>query len=234
MPLAIFVPMLARSFVVTSIVVILSACSVERADPHADLDTDTTANANVIQPSHRYGIRSGRLLAVSVRPGQTSRDTSIFMFDDYGRLERSEQDVDIPGANGTRKRTRTVVIRNDRTLYTLDVGRKVSRKTVLLQDGPDGDYIDFMRLSDKELKKYHVTRQHRDTVLGKPCDVFLIEDADNDMTGTYYVWMNIPLKIDITLRGARMSTTPIALEENIDINANMFEVPPTFRQLDAQ
>jgi hypothetical protein len=206
------------------------SCTVDRADsgPTEQRRTSVTADTTA---GHRYGIRSARLIAVSDRPGQSVPDTSVFVFDQFGRVERSEQVVELPMRDREPVRKRTIVIRNDRTIYTLDPGRKVARTTVLA-DPSEAGFIDFMGLSDEALAAFHVVRNGRDTILGRPCDVFRIDDRENDMQGTYYVWMNIPLQIDITIRGARMTTRPVRLDENIDVDASLFSVPADYRTLD--
>lgn len=211
---------------------VLSACSVDRAEPETiQGGSDTTSAAR--PEGHRYGIKSARLVAVSDRPGQGVPDTSVFMFDRYGHVERSEQVVELPTRDRGSVRKPTIVIRDGNTLTTLDPVRKVARVTKL-EDAGEAGFIDFMRLPDAKLAEYHVVRNGRDTLLGRQCDVFRIDDPDNDMHGTYHVWMNIPLQIDVTIRGARMTTRPIALEENIDIDPTMFAVPTTYRILDNQ
>lgn len=211
---------------------VLAACSVDRAEPETIRNGPAPAAA-APQDGHRYGIRSARLVAVSDRPGQGTPDTSVFLFDQYGRMERSEQVVELPTRDRGSVRNPTIVIRDGNTLTTIDPVRKVARVTKLEDAGVAG-FIDFMRLPDAKLAEYHVVRNGRDTLLGRQCDVFRIDDPDNDMHGTYHVWMNIPLQIDVTIRGARMTTRPIALEENIAIDPAMFTVPTTYRILDNQ
>lgn len=179
----------------------------------------------------RYPIRSARLVSTSSRPGQLRPDTSIFMFDDFGRLERSEQIVDIPIRDAQPVRVRTIVIRNGRTIYNLDVNRRTYRTTVM-KAGADGErFVDIVGLSDAELATFHVKRRGTTTLLDRQCTVFAVNDAEHDVYGSYTVWMNVPLQMDVAIRGVRMTTRPLELQENLTIDAAMFAVPTDYRPM---
>ena len=181
--------------------------------------------------ARRYPIRSVRLVSTSSRPGQARPDTSIFMFDDYGRLERSEQVVEVPVRDALPVRVRTVVIRNGRTIYNLDVQRRTYRTSVM-QVGAGGErFVDFMGLSDAELETFHVKRRGKATVMNRECTVFAVDDPEHDVYGSYMVWMNVPLQMDVAIRGARMTTRPLELEENLTIDTALFAVPTGYRPM---
>lgn len=204
----------------------IAACTIDQRPQQPSSDG---SHADTV--TRRYPFRSLRLVSTSSRPDQARPDTSIFMVDDYGRLERSEQIVEIPVRDAPPVRMRTIVIRNGRTIYNLDVQRRTYRKTVMQVNAGGERFIDFVGLSEAELEALHVKRRGTATVLNRECAVFSVEDPEHDVYGSYLVWMNVPLQMDVAVRGVRMTTRPLELEENVTIDTGMFAVPTGYRPM---
>ncbi|MBU3741125.1 MAG: hypothetical protein FGM24_02450 [Candidatus Kapabacteria bacterium] len=193
--------------------------------------------ANAQQPSlqasadttiRRYGLKSGRLVSAFHRPGQAAPDTTVFIFDDFGRRERSEQSYTLVVGNNQPVRVRTVLIRNGRKVHTLNVERKTAHTSVVGATTRE-PFVDFMGLSPAELEALHVRRIGVDTVAGLPCDVFAINDPERDIVGTYHVWKNLPIQTDVTINGSRMLITPVEIQSDIDVAPSLFVIPPGYR-----
>lgn len=204
----------------------IAACTIDQRPQQSSSDG---SHADTV--TRRYPFRSLRLVSTSSRPDQARPDTSIFMVDDYGRLERSEQIVEIPVRDAPPVRMRTIVIRNGRKVYNLDVQRRMYRTSVLQVGAGSERFVDLMGLDEAGLKALHIKRRGKATVLDRECTVFAVDDPEHDVYGSYLVWMNVPLQMDVAIRGVRMTTRPLALEENITFDSTLFDVPTGYRPI---
>ena len=164
------------------------------------------------------------------RPGQATPDTTIFIFDDFGRRERSEQVVTIIAGDRPPARVRTAVIRDGRKVHTLNVDRRTAR-TSTVDATANEPFVNFMGLSHAELEALHVRRIGIDTILGQSCDVFAIDDMERGVVGTYHVWKNIPIRTDVSVRGSRMLITPTQLTTDFNVEPSVFVIPSGFQLL---
>lgn len=214
--------MTARITVGLCCALLVAGCTLEPVDHRPAAAAPRSAD------SQRYGVQRLRLTTTTQRSGQTTPDTTVFMIDDYGRLERSEYRSHISMRNMPTVRKHTVVLRIDSVVYTLDVDRRTMRRSTVSASGTGERFMHVSGLSSADLAAMHVRRRGVDTLLGVPCDVLVIDDANNKVYGTYHVWRDIPLRIDMHVQGMWLRTLPIAIDTTAALDASLFAVPSGF------
>ncbi|MGE5848117.1 MAG: hypothetical protein ACM34O_15445, partial [Ignavibacteria bacterium] len=64
-----------------------------------------------------------------------------------------------------------------------------------------------------------------ESILGKTCEVFSMNNEKSKLKGTVYNWQGLTLKSEIEMGGIKMKTAATKIEENIPIPSEKFEVP---------
>ncbi len=210
-------------------IVLLASCELERNVPKPAPPAKEQANATA---GGRYRIKSGILKAQSEMPDMGSSGVTTMMFDDYGRLERSEHDMKIAQPGQPSISSKTINITTGRTVYSLNPAERRARRMILPEGTVDAAFVDFEGMTDSMMQVRNMVRKGKDTVLGRECTIYVIDDKSTGMRGTYHVWNNIPLKIDVNHNGNRMVLRPISFDEGTAIDPAMFTVPKDYTIVD--
>ena len=169
----------------------------------------------------RYGVKSGIVKRVVTTAKDRTYTTT--WFDDYGRLERSEN---------TKKETKSgnkwvsaanykfVTIIKDDKQYRLDPGHKRASTYSL------STVTNFLN-PEKMVQGYGVQKSGTAKVGDKTCDVFKGKEMKlaGDVTLEHYVWQGIPLKSVETAPDGTTTTTLESLELPSSMDASLFEIP---------
>lgn len=171
----------------------------------------------------RYGVKCGIVKRVVTTAKDRTYTTT--WFDDYGRLERSEN---------TKKETKSgnnwvsaanykfVTIIKDDKQYRLDPNRKRGTSYSL------STITNFIDPNLKLVKGYGVQKTNgKATVDNRQCDVFKGKEAKlaGDATVEHYVWQGIPLKSVEKAPDGTTTTTLQSIELPNSIDASKFEIP---------
>lgn len=205
--------------------VLLASCELEKNVPKPAPSAKEHTNAAT---GGRYRIRSGILKAQSEMPDMGSSGVTTMMFDDYGRLERSEHDMKIAQPGQRPISSKTINITTGRTVYSLNPEEHRARRMILPEGTVDAAFVDFEGMTDSMMQARSMVRKGKDTVLGRECTIYVVDDKSTGMRGTYHVWNNIPLKIDVNHNGNRMVLRPISFDEGPAIDPVMFTVPKDY------
>jgi len=222
-------------FFIALVVLLFSACR-----PAHDVVPVNGASADTVaQPKadsvKRYRIRSGILTATTDLPALGSVGRTTIMFDRYGEVERNETVAEVQTGPNTKETARYISITNGNVLYTLLPDEKVAKRVRLTSTGASNTAsLDFCRLDSATMAHNNVRRAGTDTVLGRRCDIYIVNDISAGTRGTYYVWNCIPLKIDVDMNGSRMVMKPLSFEVDPQIDPKNFAVPEGYRILDAR
>lgn len=222
---------------IVTLTLVLSAC---RQPGPQDAGQGATENAGAAQAGDttvagRYGVRSGVLTATTDLPALGSVGQTVITFDQYGALERNETVVAVKTGPGRMDTARYVSITNGQFLYTLLPDERVAKRISLAsQSASSPASIDFCSLDSAGRARSGILVRGTDTVLGRPCTVYVVRDKASNSVGTYYVWQCIPLKIDVDMQGSRMVMKPQSFRENVDVDKSLFEIPAGYSILDAR
>ena len=169
----------------------------------------------------RYGVKSGIVKRVVTTAKDRTYTTT--WFDDYGRLERSEN---------TKKETKSgnkwvsaanykfVTILKDDKQYRLDPGHKRASTYSL------STVTNFLN-PENMVQGYGVQKSGTAKVGDKTCDVFKGKEMKlaGDVTLEHYVWQGIPLKSVEKAPDGTTTTTLESLELPSSMDASLFEIP---------
>ncbi len=143
--------------------------------------------------------------------------TQTLYFDSYGQRESTETHMEVMGM-----KTHTITIVKDGIIYTYEPEKKTGTQ-VSATGGPV--QINFRELTDELREKMNIREEGTETVLGRPCTKYSVDDLSMNMKGYYWIWKGIPLKMDVDLGMSKMVMEALSMEENADIPAERFEVP---------
>ncbi len=142
-------------------------------------------------------------------------------FDDFGE----KQCVELVGEfQGQKVNQRTLTLGND--VYILDMLKKTGTKAKRMSPLESGDY-DYVPTSESIMKQLNIKKEGSEEIFKKNCEKYSI---NNEMiTGYFWVWDNIPLKIQVKNMKIRNKFEVTKLEENVSIPAEIFQVPADFK-----
>lgn len=151
----------------------------------------------------RYGMERG-VITYSFAKGN-QKGTVVRTFDKYGQLERQASKVS--GSSTTNV-----------TIYRGSKGYQLDEKTKKVKQGKYTP-INFLNISDADLKKHKLTKKGTATVAGKQCTVY------QSSTTTYYVWNGITLKKIVNSKNGKSVSEATKIEQPASIDENKFKVP---------
>lgn len=185
--------------------------------------TDGSASASAQAPGNgKYTVKSG-IIAYDTDMMGMKVPVTIY-FDDYGNKECTETIVEME-MMGTKVKTHTMNITKDGYSYEINLTDKTGKKMKTLAAASNPAGIDFGKLSEDMMKQMHITKGSNETVCGKECTVFSMDNPDMKMKGTFAVWNNIPLKSTVDVGGMPVTMNATKVEENASIPADKFEIP---------
>jgi hypothetical protein len=230
-------PMSRISSYIAVIVLVVAACrppAPQEFEQGAPISATAQADSQAVT-SGRYGVRSGILTAITDLPALGSVGQTVITFDQYGAVERNETVVAVKTAPGRTDTARYVSITNGTFLYTLLPDERVAKRVSLVgQSVSSPASIDFCALDSAGRARNNISLRGTDTVLGRPCTVYIVRDKQSKNVGTYYVWQCIPLKIDVDMQGTRMVMQPQSFVENVTVDPSLFDIPAGYTVLDSR
>lgn len=163
-------------------------------------------------PSRRFGIKSGIFESTTSIMILTSQSTTYF--DDYGN-----KTMTLMKANGMEIRSYSFAGEN--RMIIVNMNQKQTQVT------PLPDEANFMNLSDDIIRKYGIKDNGKEMLLGKECTKYSQKVERNGQTveGTSWVWEGLPIKTVSSVQGMTMTVEMTSLQENVEIDPYMFELP---------
>jgi outer membrane lipoprotein-sorting protein len=141
-------------------------------------------------------------------------------FDNYGATEAQETMNEMKIMNQTIK-IHNITIMKDGWIYNIDLEKKTGTRH---KGSAISANMDYSSLSGEMAEKYHVKKESNETVAGKTCDVFSMDDGKN-MKGRVATWQGIPMRVDMQMAGMPMKQTVESIETDVAVPADKFEVP---------
>lgn len=147
-------------------------------------------------------------------------------FDDYGAKECSETVYSMDMGMAGKIETHSMMITKDGYIYNFDLTNKTGTKSKIAENTKGKtDNIDFNNLTAEMMKEMKITKEGTETVLGKTCEKYKMDNSDLGMKSSYCVWDGIPLKYEVDMEGIVAKATTTKLQENVEVPAEKFEIP---------
>lgn len=162
----------------------------------------------------KYGIKSGIVEYKTSVMGFEAIQT--LYFDNYGALEATVTSMEIMGM-----KTQNVTITKEGYIYTLDLENKTGTKTAIYS----GSVINFEDITDQVTKDWNLKKVGKESVLGKECDKWSMNNESMGMKGHYWVWKGVALKVDADMSSSKMLMEATKFEDNVNVPAEKFEIP---------
>jgi hypothetical protein len=165
----------------------------------------------------RYDFKSGKIIYNSTG---SMTGTETLYFDNYGMLEAKETNTELD-VMGIKQKTNSKVIMKDKWVYSIDMANGVANKmeNPVYAMFPEGG--DIENLGKKMMEKMGGKKIGSERVKGKDCEIWEIEK----MGSKIWIWKSIPIKTVINMMGMNITQIAESIEVDIDIPANMFELP---------
>lgn len=204
----------------------LASCSGDGGKETDGADsTKTTASAEApAAKKGKYNIKSG-IITYDTEAMGMKMPTTLY-FDDYGNIECQEVKMEME-MMGTKVTTHNLTITKDGYIYTIDLTNKTGSKMKMMPNAATANMsgMDFTNLSEEFLKSMKMKKEGSESVCGKSCDVYSIDNESMGMKGTFAIYNSIPMKTNIEAMGMPMTMNATKFEENVEIPADKFEVP---------
>ncbi|HET6513346.1 MAG TPA: hypothetical protein VFH43_14235 [Candidatus Kapabacteria bacterium] len=196
----------------------------------AKTTTETAANATTAAPQQKYKIKSGIITTKMDNLLGGDPIQKVTYFDDHGAVEASETKSQTT-MMGITVKTHEIEITKDGYLYKLDLEKKTGTKMKMpnLPTSASGNAM-FANLSDADMasdmmKEWNIKKEAPQTIAGKECEVYSMDNKTRQMKGTVATYQGIPMKVDQTMAGMKIKTEVVKFEENAPIPAGIFDVP---------
>ena len=187
----------------------------------------TTASTTAPQ---KYKIKSGIVTSEMDNLIGDNKIQNVLYFDDYGAKEATVTKSETKMMGMTVK-THNVEITRDGYQYKLDMEKKTGTKFKMpsYPTAASGTAM-FANLSDADLasdmmKEWNIKKEAPQTIAGKQCDVYSMDNQKRQMKGTVASYQGIPMKVDQTMAGMKIKSEVVKFEENAAMPAGIFDVP---------
>ena len=190
------------------------SCKGKTSQQSQSTDTTTEPAKTEFKAKGRYAIKSGIIEYKSMVMGMEAKQTTYF--DDFGALEANETVMEMMGI-----KTASITINRDGYVYTFDPEQKTGKKTVAYY----GSNVNFEDLTDEILKDWNLKKEGKETVVGKECEKWSMDNTTMGMKGYYWVYKGVPLKVDATMGSGKMQMDAISFKENVEIPAGKLDIP---------
>jgi outer membrane lipoprotein-sorting protein len=207
----------------------LSSCG-KKEEAAAPADAAKTADAPVATtdaPQAKYKIKSGIVTTEMDNPLGGGKIQTILYFDDYGAKEATETKNETTMMGVTIK-THDIEINRDGYRYKLDLEKKTGTKFKM--PNMSSGIASFASMSAADLasdmaKEYNIKKEPSQTIAGKECDVYSMDNKTRQMKGTVASFQGIPMKVDQEMMGMKIKSEVVKFEENVALPAGIFDVP---------
>jgi len=198
----------------------IAACgkSGDKGDNSSDSNDDTTASSD--NGNYRYNLKSAIITSNTKTDMMGTDITTILTFDDHGEKTATET-VSKISVMGQNMETHNKSIMKDGYIYSWQTDQKTGTKMKI--DMNSVENMDYKKMSEDMMKQMNIKKAGNATVMGKSCDVY--EMNNNGMTGKYYIWDNIAMKMETSMSGMNMVIEVTDIRENPSVPASTFDVP---------
>jgi hypothetical protein len=198
------------------------AAKSEAAQPAAEGAAPATT-----APQTKYKIKSGIVTNEMDNPVGQGKITTVLYFDDYGAKEASVTKTEMK-MMGMAVKTHNVEITRDGYQYKLDMEKKTGTKFKM--PATTGGIASFANMSAADMgsemaKEYNIRKEASQTVAGKECEVYSMDNQKRQMKGTFATYQGIPMKVDQMMGGMKITSEVVKFEENAAMPAGIFDVP---------
>lgn len=217
-----------RNFIYTialTTAIAFTSCSGEGGKENDATDSTKTAASAEASAARKgkYPIKSG-IITYDTEAMGMKMPTTLY-FDDYGNVECQEVKMEME-MMGTKVTTHNLTITKDGYVYSVDLTNKTGSKMKMMANASSNmSGMDFSDLSEEFLKSMKMKKEGTESVCGKNCDVYSIDNESMGMKGTFAIYSSIPLKTNIEAMGIPMVMNATKFEENAEIPADKFEIP---------
>jgi outer membrane lipoprotein-sorting protein len=208
----------------------LSSCGKKEetaAKTDATNSTTAPAAAATTAPQAKYKIKSGIVTTEMDNPIGDGKIQHVLYFDDYGAKEATVTKSETKMMGVTIK-TNNIEIYRDGYQYRLDLEKKTGTK-FKMPNTPSG-IASFASMSAADMgsemaKEYNIKKEPSQTIAGKECDVYSMDNKTRQMKGTVASFQGIPMKVDQQMAGMKIHSEVVKFEENVALPAGIFDVP---------
>ena len=218
-----------KVFLFIAVVIMAALISCSGGDKKNGSSSDSTKTKDSIAKSSvggKYDLKSGIITMTSETMGM--KQTMIKYFDDYGNKECMEITGEMKMGMGSPVKMNHTNITVDGFLYNLDNNKKTGTKMAVKGKGGHKD-IEFKNLTEDQMKELNMTKGGTETILGKTCNKFTLNDTKRKMKATYYVWDGILLKSEVSMAGITAVNAAIKIEENATVPDGKFTIPTDYK-----
>jgi hypothetical protein len=203
-----------KLFIFLLIAMCAVSCKNKTTDKSKPAEVKDEARVTAVKGNGKYAIKSGIVEYKSDMMGFPA--TQTLYFDNYGATESTVTVMDVMGI-----KTQTVTITKDGSVYNFDPTNKTGSKTPVMSSAN----VNFEDLSDQVVKDWNLKKEGKETLLGKECQKYSMDNQSMSMKGYYWVWKGIALKMDVDMSTAKMLMEATSIQENVNIPAEKFEIP---------
>lgn len=172
----------------------------------------------------KYKIPKCKIVYVMEFMGMSFDATSYFK--DYGANQSVITNMDIMGQKTTQQ-----VLTTPTHVYTLNKEKKTGTKMSIEKQAPDDlKNLDYDNITPELQKKYNIKNTGTETIAGKSCKVFSIEQDGAE--SKFWVWNNIPVKYEISQSGMKIVMTAKSIDTNPIFPSGIFDVPTDYSVTD--
>ena len=194
---------------------IFNACNNDsKSNAPKGSDSTKTTEAAKPAPKGKYSLKSGIIEMKSQVMGMEQKQ--VLFFDEYGAKECVEATATMFG-----QKTHNININKEGYAYSIDMVKKTGTKIKIPTDAA----INFNDLKEGIAKDMNIKKVGAETVLGKTCDKYTIDNKKQQMKGYYLVWNGIALKTELTVMGMKTVVEVTKIDENASVPADKFEIP---------
>ena len=154
------------------------------------------------QGAKKYGFKSAITKMNTDMMGQTIETTGYI--DNYGALECQKVTMDVPGMG----KFETAVISKEGKSWQVN-------------------YTNFLEIRDADVEKYKIKEIGKETLLGKECTVYSVENEVQGMKAnlTVSVYKGIAFKTVTEVQGYKIVITMTEFQEDAMVLPQVFDIP---------
>ncbi|MBA3971781.1 MAG: hypothetical protein H0X46_06485 [Bacteroidetes bacterium] len=212
------------------IALVISACNTQNDTTVQNEGTPAVGSENTtaapVAQKGKYVSKSGIVTYETETMGM--KGISTLYYDDFGNKEATETESEME-MMGTKASMHNIVINKEGFSYDIDLNEKTGTKTQLITGSSTTNNMDFSAMTDDMMQKMHVKKEGSQDFLGKKCDIYTMDDKGSQMKGKYYIYNNIPLKMDMTMGGMEIKMIATKFEDNVNVPASKFDIPANIK-----
>lgn len=196
--------------------VILFSCKNKNILQNSPIKDSTTIQKT--DSKGKYAIKSGIVVYKTNIMDMEQQQT--LTFDDYGNKEATVIEMEMMGVEVT-----NYTISKDGYVYSFDNDKKTGRKIPVMTKGS----VDYQNLTSEYMEKMNIKKEGTETISGKICNKYSINNDEFKLKGFFWVWNGIAMKTDMDMGGMKMKMEAVKLEENPTVPATTFDIPANIK-----